>query len=506
MTSAKNHLKVFLYHRNENFHAVQALRSRFAGDGVQVVLSDEGEGGQSQSADSRFHDVIQGNDVVLICISSGSTQDDALKEIRSVVDMATGKSQGDLFLFPIRFEECEMPASLKRWQAMNLYEQDGYEKLMLALKQRADRLGVVLESRSDWRVPLNWAAGKGELVQDEKDSRLVSFLTVSVGVLVIALLLLWGFPRILKAVSKTAVPVNVMIQNSTQSALERANSRSMSQTAIMEIVQAPLTQTAVMEETLQHPATPTIQFPTIIAMPTELIDPGNVRLVYVPGDNFMIGNEAGIAEENPAHLVYVKPFYIDKYEVTNVLYRLCVDAGVCDPPMSSSSSTRPVYYGNLEFNEYPVVNVTWSMAKQYCEWRGARLPTEAEWESAARSVDGRKYPWGDESACSFANFSDTSGACVSDTTVVGSYADGRSQYGALDMSGNVSEWVNSLYWVYPYLATDGREAPDTSGLRVVRGGSWASSPEQITTYYRLGIDPSAYDLYTGFRCAHNARQ
>jgi formylglycine-generating enzyme required for sulfatase activity len=322
--------------------------------------------------------------------------------------------------------------------------------------------------------------------------------------LVIVLLLLWVFPGIFKQVTQTPVPLNVMVENSTQYAQEQAINQSMSQTAVMQTVRAPVTQTAAMEETLQHPPTPTLQFPTIIALPTEIIDPGNIRMVYVPGDNFVIGSELDTTGESPVHTLYVKPFYIDKYEVTNGLYRVCVDVGVCGPPKNVSSQTHPAYYGNMEFNNYPVVNVDWNMAKQYCEWRGARLPTEAEWEKAARSIDGRTYPWGEEAGCAFANYADVSGACVGDTNAVGAYQDGRSLYGAFDMAGNVEEWVNSLYWVYPYAAADGRESTTTKGLRVVRGGGWGSPLDEITTYYRSGIDPSAYDLYTGFRCAHNA--
>jgi len=228
-------------------------------------------------------------------------------------------------------------------------------------------------------------------------------------------------------------------------------------------------------------------------------------MVFVPGENIMLGNENDTTGAIPAHSVYVEPFYIDKYEVTNALYRVCVDVGACEPPVSLGSYTHAEYYGTTEFNDYPVVNVTWNMAKQYCEWRGAYLPGEAEWEMAARSFNGRTYPWGEEAGCQFANYGDTVGrTCIGDTTAVGNYADGQSLYGAFDMAGNVSEWVNSLYWAYPYVSTDGRESSETPGLRVVRGGNWASPLKEITAYYRSGIDPSTSDSYTGFRCAHDA--
>lgn len=495
-------LKVFLYHGNGNIHAVGALRSRLAQDGINVILPDGAS--WNRSRETVIRDAIQESDIVLICLTRESIRAERSKEIGLVSAMAIEKKQGELFVIPVRFEECDVPDSLKRWQAVDLFEENGYERLMLALRLRAGRLYVNLEPREDWRIPFHWEEEKSGATQEEKAFSKVPSLTVGALVLVIILLMFWIFPGIFPSASKRAVPVEVMVDNSTQSALEHAINRSMTQTAVMQIVGAPFTQTAAMEETLQHPPTPTIQFPTIIALPTEILDPGNIRMVYVPGDNFTMGNENDSTEGNPAHVIYVKPFYIDKYEVTNVQYRLCVDVGGCEPPKTAGSGTRSAYYGNVEFNEYPVVNVNWYMARQYCEWRGARLPTEAEWEKAARFIDGRNYPWGDGSNCSFANFADAGGVCVGDTTSVGAYADGQSFYRAFDMSGNVSEWVNSLYWSYPYLSTDGREGTTSTGLRVVRGGNWASPSEEITTYYRIGVDPSTYDSNTGFRCVHGA--
>jgi len=504
-------LKVFLYHGAGNPHAVRALGSRLVDDGVDVTLFDNERSSLPAVAavadrirETALRTAIRESDIVLICLSSESIQVEQSKEIEFVSAAVVEKTQGELFVTPVCFEKCDVPDVLKRWQAVDLFEETGYERLMQALKLRADKLGVVLEPNMDWPIPFQWDEEKSDASQErEQDSR-ITFLTTVVVVLVIALLMLWGLPGIFKSAFKTAVPVEVMVENSTQRALEQSMNRSMTQTALAQIARLPITQTAAAEGTLQNPATPTIQFPTIIALPTELIDPGNIKMVYVPGDNIVIGNENDSTGVNPAHTIYIEPFYIDKYEVTNVFYHLCAEAGGCEPPKNIDSQIRPVYYGNIEFNEYPVVNVTWLMAKQYCEWRGARLPTEAEWEKAARSIDGRNYPWGDGPSCSFANYADAGGVCVGDTTAIGIYIDGRSLYGAFDMSGNVSEWVNSLYWTYPYLPTDGREDTTSTGLRVVRGGSWMSPLEEITTYYRLGVDPSTYDLNTGFRCARDA--
>ncbi len=516
MAQPNRPLKVFLYHDGMNPHAVSALSLRLVGDGVDVTLPEDGESftpvagvemDARQLRENMLRDAVWENDVMLVCFSKGSMQAGPSNDINLVSTVAALKLQGMSSVIPVQFEECDVPDSLKRWQAMSLREDGGYEKLMQALKLRAERLGIAFERRDDWQSPLRWEGETGKDSQEEQSPSKNSSLTISAIALAVLLLLFWAFPGNFPLASKKAVPVEVMVENSTKSALEEIKNRSQTQTALAQFVRLPITQTAAAIETLQHPATPTIQFPTIIALPTEIMAAGNIKMVYVPGDNFLIGDQDVSAGANPGHVVYVEPFYIDKYEVTNVLYRLCVDVGECKPPKEADSKTRPVYYGNVEFNQYPVVNVDWYMAKQYCEWRGARLPTEAEWEKAARHTDGRTYPWGYEAPdCDFANYGGADEACVGDTVAVGGYENGQSVYGAFDMSGNVSEWVNSLYLVYPYLSTDGREDAGMDGLRGVRGGSWTSPAEEITTYHRFGVDPSRHGAYTGFRCARDAGQ
>ena len=150
--------------------------------------------------------------------------------------------------------------------------------------------------------------------------------------------------------------------------------------------------------------------------------------------------------EQPVHKVVLDAFWIDQTEVTNKMYALCVQTSVCTPPSSTNSSTRPSYYENPEFEDYPVIYVDWYKAKTYCEWAGRRLPTEAEWEKAARGTDGRNYPWGKDAPNKMLlNYNGN----VGDTTEIGKYPAGASIYGALDMAGNAWEWVSSLYKPYP---------------------------------------------------------
>jgi formylglycine-generating enzyme required for sulfatase activity len=192
-------------------------------------------------------------------------------------------------------------------------------------------------------------------------------------------------------------------------------------------------------------------------------------------------------------------FYIDKYEVTNRLYAACARAGACQSPQRTNSASRNRYYEEPEFAEYPVVWVNWSMAVSYCQWRDARLPTEAEWEKAARGDDGRNYPWQAPLRPGLANYDRE----IGDTTPIGRYPDGQSPYGVYDMSGNVWEWVSSLVQPYPFQRDDGRESP-SPGTRVLRGGSWRSETGMLRTSYRYQAEQTASDLDIGFRCAKDA--
>jgi eukaryotic-like serine/threonine-protein kinase len=258
-------------------------------------------------------------------------------------------------------------------------------------------------------------------------------------------------------------------------------------------------------------------------LPPEITDPKGVKIVLVPAGEFTMGNTADEAliecqknhtncqrswfvEEEPPHQVYLTSYYIDKYEVTNVLYKACVDAGVCDPPKHTNSNSHPDYYKNPEFSNYPVIYVDWYQAKTYCEtWRGARLPTEAEWEKAARGIDGRTYPWGEGIDCSKANYFDGNNFCVGDTAPVGSYESGKS-YDVYDMAGNVFEWVNDWYSATYYQVSPSSNplGPESGQYRVARGGAWNRWDMMVRSTGRSWADPSldCINCPFGFRCAH----
>lgn len=254
----------------------------------------------------------------------------------------------------------------------------------------------------------------------------------------------------------------------------------------------------------------------------DVIDGSGVLMRLVPAGEFTMGIEAEIAlagcleyrndceliwftDEAPPHQVYLDAFYMDKYEVTNAHYRACVEAGVCDPPRQTYSNTRSSYYGNPEFDTYPVIYIDWDMAKTYCEtWRGASLPTEAQWEKAARGIDGRTYPWGEGIDKLFANY-DQYGS--GDTTAVGSFESGVSPYGLYDMSGNVWEWGADWYGDSYYQETplNNPQGPERGQFRTLRGGSWDDSGYSLRVSLRGRNDPEVIrDNGFGFRCAREA--
>ena len=225
---------------------------------------------------------------------------------------------------------------------------------------------------------------------------------------------------------------------------------------------------------------------------------GMVKL-YVPAGEFEMGSTEGDSNEDPVHTVYLDAYWIDQTEVTNAKYEKCVEAGACDAPEDDGSYTRDSYYGNSQYDDYPVIYVDWNQAGSYCEWAGRRLPTEAEWEKAARGDDGRTYPWGDKNpSSSMLNYDKN----VGDTSEVGSYPAGESPYGALDMAGNVWEWVNDWYDEDYYGRSPDMNPPGLSSgeYRVLRGGSWNNNDDLLRSALRNADYPDGAWSNLGFRC------
>ena len=253
---------------------------------------------------------------------------------------------------------------------------------------------------------------------------------------------------------------------------------------------------------------------------TTVSDKDGMTLVYVPEGEFEMGSQDGLSNEKPVHTVYLNAYWIDRTEVTNTMFSAYINDTSYQTDaekagfswLFNGSKWEKTNGANWQhphglssslsgLEDHPVAHISWNDAQAYCEWAGRRLPTEAEWEKAARGMDGRKYPWGNQDPnASLANYFLNMG----DTTTVGSYADGASPYGALDMAGNIWEWVADWYdrgyyksqedWTNPV-------GPYSGVYRVLRGGAWNTHPISICTFSRFRNYPSNTDYFNGFRCA-----
>ncbi len=221
-------------------------------------------------------------------------------------------------------------------------------------------------------------------------------------------------------------------------------------------------------------------------------------MAVVPAGTFIRGSSTGDADEQPVHQVYLDSFYIDMYQVSVRHYARFLEATTHDAPPDWGIMNRP------QHQTRPVANVDWMDADAYCKWVGKRLPTEAEWEKAARGTDGRTYPWGNESPTGLhANSGREIWSSHAALTPIGMLEGGKSPYGIYDMAGNVWEWVSD--WYDPdYYKTGLRHNPAGPLMgwsKVIRGGSWGSGPKDLRTSDRDTHVPSARGLGTGFRCA-----
>jgi formylglycine-generating enzyme required for sulfatase activity len=220
-------------------------------------------------------------------------------------------------------------------------------------------------------------------------------------------------------------------------------------------------------------------------------------MVRVPAGEFLLGSPAdvGLEDERPQRRIHLDAFDLDRTEVTVADFRKCVAAGTCAEPACSKASHKP-----QDRDDHPVVCVTWEQADRFCRWAGKRLPTEPEWEKAARGTDGRKYPWGgDEPTCEHATFS----KCGDTTKPPGASAKGTSPYGAVDLAGNVWEWVADWHHADYYAIAPARNPPGpwSGKKKVVRGGAFSYSVDNLTTHGRTyDVPTTAYD-HVGFRCA-----
>jgi serine/threonine-protein kinase len=351
----------------------------------------------------------------------------------------------------------------------------------------------------------------GEVLSEKKKPGF-RFLTISLIILIILCLLAAGLGVLfVPADQLTSGLLNVV------NLVYPSQTSTSTLTATATAIPPTLTATKTPEPTSTTTNTPTAAPlpPTDAAAKATWVSPvDGMSLVYIPEDQYFIGSLDADAlawiNEKPQHAVKLSGYWMDKTEVTNAMYAKCVQAGACAVKKKIMSFTRDTYYGNPEFDNYPVIFVSWNDAQTYCTWAGRKLPSEAQWEAAARGPDGKKYPWGNSPpTCQLLNFASRivmgggkSSLCVGDTSAVGKYPQGASPFGLLDMAGNVWEWVAD--WNSPnYLIKPNQDptGPTDGEDRVIRGGFFFTDAKYVRSAMRSWHQPEFTSNDVGFRCA-----
>ncbi len=517
MTESKRPLKVFLCHAHADRDAVRALYARLTKDGVDAWL-DKANLLPGQDWELEIRKAVREADVVVVCLSKQFNQAGfRQKEVRLALDTAMEKPEGEIFIIPARLEECETLESLRKWHWVDLFEDDGYEMLMRALRARASNIGTTLQTKKSWlqikekqsiatqenkfneaskpKTPESDDVAKNVLKNAfqeydktiEENNRHVTSLErklkwnhfisnvflkfrVYAPLRIFILVVIIGFIYLISYFIKN-MPL--------QEALPTHNATSTQQ--------ATSTKTYIPTETFLPISIPT-QTVTIVptSLPTEIIDEKGVEMVLVPAGEFIMG------DNETEKKMFLDSYYIDKYEVTNGLYKKCVDVSICVTPQNTAPENLN-HYSDGNYSNHPVVYVDWAMAKSFCEWRDNNLPTEAQWEKAARGTDGSKFPWGNEDPNSrLLNYF----FLVGDSSSVGNYPSGASPYGVMDMAGNVWEWTSDWY--------DTMSSPEN---HVIKGGAWNGTIEYYfhSSYRQSGVEiVDKWFFSLGFRCVKDA--
>jgi formylglycine-generating enzyme required for sulfatase activity len=551
-------LRVFLCHASQDKPTVWKLHRYLKQHGIKPWLDREdllpGEDWEVEIPRALF-----ASDVILVCLSKNSVNKEGFvqKEITFALDKAQEKPEGTIFIIPIKLEECEIPKRLNRYHWVDLSRPDGRRRLLMGLNKRVNDLGdevqqIVLEDTRQ-RKPAFKSVDSAPVDHDEIEKAELEARE--------------GLKReAAEKTAREKLELDIIEKTKRENASLQEEQKEEKQLprGPKDIPNPPKASDVLVgtyqdlkekspEELKQEPtpfkgasfskdkqsglnirlfgiggiilfvlifggfglnyliknlpvATGTkfspSSTPSSLGIGSTMIGEKGEALVYVPAGEFTMGDKSN--SNSPIHTVYLDAFWIDQTEVTNKQYKACVDAGTCEPPSSASSYSHPNYYGNPEFDNYPVIFVSWDKANRYCEvWTDGDLPTEAQWEKAARGTDARIYPWGnDPPSKDLLNYNGN----IGDASVVKNYPNTASFYSTYDMAGNVWEWVNDYYGETYYQSsnlTNNPLGPESGQYRVLRGGSWNVIVNGVRSAFRYWNVPSNSSNYLGFRCSRS---
>jgi formylglycine-generating enzyme required for sulfatase activity len=442
MPESPKQLKVFLCHSSADKPVVRELYQRLSAESWVDVWLDEEKLFPGQDWNLEIEKAVEAAHAILVCLSNNSITKEGYvqRELRIVLDYADYKPEGTLYLIPVRLEACDPPRRLRPWHYADYFPVEGraraYERLLVSLRMRAAGLGISIgQPAADERAPA--AQQKSPEHRDVRSEELVA------------------------KPAEEAFAVGMPVSRSAK-------------------------------------------------QPVRLLEAGRVLtlagidFVKIPAGKFLMGSKnddkEAYGDEKPQHSLEIAyDYWLARFPLTNKQYNAFVQ---------SSSGRHPVS-GWEQKKDHPLVNVSWTDAQVYVKWLNEehagglpkgyvyRLPTEAEWEKAARGPYGNIYPWGnefDQNKCNSAE-----GGKVG-TTAVGAYSPvGDSSYGCADMSGNVWEWIHSIFEKYPYKVDDGREDEKKTGDRVLRGGSFYGFRRSLRCTYRRGLNTGYRYYLIGFR-------
>jgi eukaryotic-like serine/threonine-protein kinase len=478
--------QVFISYSRKDLVFVERLAKDLQAAGLEVWYDLSGLDGGTRWG-REIQAAIQKSQIFVVVLSPNSIDSERVEKEFMYANSLKRK------IIPLLYEPCETPMWFINLHFIDV-QGDNYDRhfwvILKAMGVRPeDRAKVVkpaVEVPSIQAAPASQIAPVQPVVQEEqaavapgrKIKILPALLIGLVGLIAVLAFAIWGMPALAARVAPSPTPTATATRTPT-----------LTPTLTLTIVPS-LTST----NTLIHTAVPGIGS-------TWMRPADGMAMVYVPLGNFSMGT-AFYTESSPVHSVNLDEYWIDKTDVTNAMYAKCVSAGSCQPPVHSTSALRSSYYDNPQYDNYPVIWVNWQDASSYCKWAGVRLPTEAEWEKAARGTDGRNSPWDPGTW----NIGANNGNSIGDTTAVDAYPSGASPYGALDMAGNVWQWVNDWFDANYYAKSPSSNPPGPSSgnYRVLRGGAWSSSGGHSMSNYRYWHDPAYSDLSIGFRCARQS--